>query len=375
MLYASLVRQPPLVLAVEAGFDFSSPEYGALFARSDADAFRHPVWMRHFFQTLVPARGAVACSLVGRDDDGRLVFVLPLILRRMKGVRLLETADLGVGDYAAPVVARDALGRLAGIPDLKAEVRAALPGHDILRLRPVRPEQVDVWRLFFDAADRPLDFAAHATELSAPYAEWRKRAFGKSFTRYLDRRRKRWQAAGTLRLDRLAGEEAAGAIAEIRRLRRGRFGGDPIQTQAVEAFYAGVAREGTGLVHLYRLSDDGIPAAYAFCIAHAGRLLYLLIGCDYDRVSRHSPGLVLYDMMMEDWSGEPHAVFDFTIGDEPFKRDFATVPTPMHMLVATPTMLGKAARLAFDARAQAARLRRRGGDPTASSSPAGTDDT
>ncbi|WP_279481825.1 GNAT family N-acetyltransferase [Aureimonas sp. SK2] len=301
--------------------------------------------------------------------------MLPLILRRLKGVRLLETADLGVGDYAAPIVSRQARARLAADRDLRARVRDTLPGHDILRLRPVRPEQVDAWRLFFDAGLVPLDFAAHATALSAPYAAWRKTALTPSFTKYLDRRRRRWEAAGTLRLDRLEGEEAAQAVGEIRRLRAGRFAGDPIQGEAVETFYAGVAREGRGFVHLYRLSDGGVPAAYAFCIAHAGRLLYLLIGCDYAAFSRHSPGLVLYDMMMEDWSREPDAVFDFTIGDEPFKRDFATVATPMQMLIATPTILGKAARLAFDVHAQVSQLRRREGDPPPSAPQAGAADT
>lgn len=371
----ALADRPSLFLRVEGDFDFASREYAALFEDGDADAFRHPVWMRHFFGTLAPSRGADNCSLVGRGERGELLFVLPLILRRIKGVRLLETADLGVGDYAAPVVARRALDQLASQPDLRVRVRDALPGHDILRLRPVRPEQIDAWRLFFDAGAVPLDFGAHATALSAPYAAWRKGALTPSFTKYLDRRRRRWQAAGSLRLDRLEGEEAADAIGEIRRLRAGRFAGDPIQGAAVEAFYAGVAREGRGFVRLYRLSDNGVPAAYAFCIAHAGRLLYLLIGCDYEAFSRHSPGLVLYDMMMEDWSGERDAVFDFTIGDEPFKRDFATVATPMHMLLATPTILGKAARLAFDVHAQAARLRRSGGDAPASPSQAGSADT
>lgn len=370
MSSVAIADHPPFFLAVEADFDFGSREYAALFQASDADAFRHPVWLRHFFGTLAPSRGANNCSLVGRDGEGELLFVLPLILRRMTGVRLLETADLGVGDYAAPVVARGKRTLLGRAPDLKARVRAALPAHDILRLRPIRPEQLDAWRLFFDASIVPLDFCAHAAPLAAPYAAWRKASLTPSFTKYLDRRKRRWQSAGELRLDRLEGDAAGAAIADIRRLRAGRFGGDPIQEPAVEAFYAAVARDGSGFVHLYRLSDGGAPAAYAFCIAHAGRLLYLLIGCDYETFSRHSPGLVLYDLMMEDWSAEPGAVFDFTIGDEPFKRDFATSPTPMHMLVATPTILGKAARLAFDARARAARLRRREADAPAPVPPA-----
>ena len=49
-------------------------------------------------------------------------------------------------------------------------------------------------------------------------------------------------------------------------------------------------------------------------------------------------------------------MFDFTIGDEAFKRDFATLPTTMHMLSQTPTWRGKLANAAMEARSQLRRL-------------------
>ena len=87
------------------------------------------------------------------------------------------------------------------------------------------------------------------------------------------------------------------------------------------------------------------------------RLLYLLIGADYDNFGRHSPGLVLYDLMMEDWLDRGGRIFDFTIGDEDFKADFGTAPTPMFILTGTPTVLGRAARLVFAIREKLRRLR------------------
>ena len=50
----------------------------------------------------------------------------------------------------------------------------------------------------------------------------------------------------------------------------------------------------------YRLSLDGASVGYVFGLTWNGRFHYLLIGCDYAAHGRHSPGLILYDMIIED---------------------------------------------------------------------------
>ncbi|MBA3446968.1 MAG: GNAT family N-acetyltransferase [Pseudaminobacter sp.] len=111
-----------------------------------------------------------------------------------------------------------------------------------------------------------------------------------------------------------------------------------------------------GLSRIYCLSLGDAPVGYVFALTHAGRLYYLLIGCDYAAYGRHSPGLLLYDLMMEQWVAEGGEVFDFTIGDEAFKADFGTTATVMHALVATPTLAGKTGLAIFDARGRVRRM-------------------
>ena len=347
-----------VAVRLERDFDFGSTEYRQLFDRADATAFQHPVWLEALHRHLAPARGATNATVAGRDASGTLLFVLPLIRRRMTGVDLVEAADLGVGDYCAPVVDRS----FATQADLPVQVASALDGYDILRLKPARPDAADAWRQFFDARATTLDFGAHATDLAPSYDAWRARAYQPAFAKYLDRRRKRfWKAEGAS-LRRLTDEgEIGGSIEAIRDLRAGRFDGDPIQQRFVADFYAEVALRGTpsGYARVYVLDLGGETIGHVFALAHRGRLHYLLIGCDYERHGRHSPGLVMYDAMIAEWIGEGGTVFDFTIGDEPFKMDFGTVATPMAELVATPTWKGRLARAAIDARAEWRRLRQK----------------
>ena len=135
-------------------------------------------------------------------------------------------------------------------------------------------------------------------------------------------------------------------------LRAGRFEGDMIQQDFVRDVYAEVAVEGaaTGFARTYSLMLGKDAVGHVFGLTHGGRFHYLLIGCDYEAHGRHSPGLILYDAIIAGWIADGGDAFDFTIGDEGFKKDFGTEPTAMFELATAPTWRGRLARAAFDAR-------------------------
>lgn len=345
-----------LACAIEPDFDFLGEEYSILYAAAAATAFQHPLWLDGLYARLAPARGAERIVLTVRDR-GELVCVVPLLKRRKSGVTLLETADLGVSDYASPVI----MPGWAPPPDLAEAIAALLPAHDILRIRPIREEAAGLWTAVLGGTVERLDFSAHATVLAGSFAEWRNAALDPSFARQLDRKQKKFARTGKAELRLLERpDEIAMAIAAIAMLRAGRFAGDMIQQQSVRDFYTDIAVRGAaaGFARTYSLLLDGEPIGHTFGLTAGGRFDYLLIGCDYDTHGRHSPGLLLYDGMIEDWMRDGGAVFDFTIGDEPFKKDFGTLPTAMFELRDVPTWRGRLAGAAFEAREQFRRLRR-----------------
>ena len=335
---------PKLAVGLEPDFDFLSDEYRALFEASAATPFQHPAWLDAFYRTMLAPHDAEKLVVTGRDSaDGTLLFLLPLLRRRRSGVVLIEAANLGVGDYAHPVVA-PALRR----GDFVSAVSTALPPYDILNIRPIRDESRGLWRAFLPGRSRTLDYSAHAAGLSAPFVAWRGKALDGSFARYLDRKKKRFLKSGKVELVRMDSDFRAG-IDLIAAIRAGRFEDDILQNAYAREFYADVAANGQEVARIYRLMLDGADVAQAFGLVLDGRFYYLLIGADYERFGKHSPGLVLYDLLIENWIEEGGTVFDFTIGDVAFKRDFGTTPTPMHALVDTATLKGRLALSAFDA--------------------------
>lgn len=350
-----------LSVARQDDFDFRSAEYARLFAASTATAFQHPLWLDRFYAQLAPRRGAARIVVTVRDANGVLRAVLPLILRRKSGILLLEATDLGVSDYAAPVIDRD----LRATPDLSEAVADALPAHDILRIRPIRDEHVSEWQFLVAGEAVRLYFSAHAVRLAPEFAAWRAGALDGSFARMLDRKKKRFLKSEGARVRLLAEPGEIGrAIATLATRRTGRFSGDPIQQDFVRGFYASIASDGAAaaLARTYAIELEGEAIGHAFGLTHNGRFDYLLIGCDYENYGRHSPGLILYDAMIEDWIANGGKVFDFTIGDEPFKQDFGTQATPMFALTHNATWRGRLASAAFATREHLRGMSRGGGE-------------
>ncbi len=334
-------------------FDFLQRDYAELFAASDATAFQHPLWLHHLYDKLAPARQARMAVVTIRSTAGKLLGVLPLLLRRKTGVRLLEATDLGVSDYACPVLHPSLREHLESVPHLRSRIASVLPPHDIMRIRPIRQEHVAAWQAVLPGTAEALGFSAHATPFDAGYRQWRDESTAKSLRGRLSRAAKQIAKNGGAALRRLeTRDEIEQAVAAIQSLRAGRFDGDPIQEDFVRDFYTNVAVAGAkdGLAAIYRLDIGGAPAGFVYGLCRRGIYHYLLIGCDYGTYSRCSPGLVLYDRIIEDWIGRDGHVFDFTIGDEPFKADFGTEATPMSGLFRAATWRGRMALAAFQAK-------------------------
>ncbi|MGB6118235.1 MAG: GNAT family N-acetyltransferase [Mesorhizobium sp.] len=346
---ANTARRPATSIRLEVAdrFDFLSGEYRELFDSADVSAFQHPIWLDAFYRVLAPGMGAAAVIVTGRDEAGRLCMVLPLIRRRKSAVTLLEAADLGVSDYVAPVLTPD----LVVDDAFQASLRAVLPAHDILRICKVRADHTAIWTRLLGFEPTEADFGSSAASHGPDYKEWRATAMGQSFAKDVDVKTRRFfkkpDAAFRVLTDP---QERARAVRAIRDVRKGRFEGDPIQLDPVCDFYTDVAVNGGDYVRLYALEAEGETVGYTYTTVHGKRLNYFLIGCDYERYRRLSPGYIMYDAMMADWAKAGGEVFDFTIGDEPYKASFGTVRTTMHEFVRGNGWYGKLARVAFDAR-------------------------
>lgn len=304
-------------LSVESSFDFGSAEYRELLAASNATAFQHPDWLGPFYRILVPTHGVEPHIVVGRDA-GALQLVLPLT----RSATSVDYAFLDVTDYACPVMRPEALEAAGALP---TKLRAVLGGAP-LTISPVHQEHVADWRMLLGVEPRQLSFSAH----SLPVAMSRSGGRHFSARRRGDLARKA-NRLGPLKLEGVHGGAIAQLFLEAQAFRRGRFENDPLQLDHGLEFYSEVATRGdlSGLSRTFRLSHEDRTLAMLFGLIDGSHFRYIILACDYARFADYSPGLLIFDRAIAGWADAGGEVFDFTIGDEPYKRELGCKPTPM----------------------------------------------
>jgi CelD/BcsL family acetyltransferase involved in cellulose biosynthesis len=310
-----------IVLTAAASFDFASDEYRALFLRSHASAFQHPDWLSPFYRTLARAHAVEPVIVIGRRaDTGALVLVVPLVRRWTGDGIAIEYAFLGVTDYALAVI--DPALMPAEDRRLARDFLQALGRFDRLEIAPVRQDDLAAWWLLLAARPVALGFGAHHLRVRSSPARGRD----------LARKGRRLLERGPLQLEIAGPDSVRQMMVNARRFRQGRFRDDPMQSEAAFEFYVEVAARGqrSGLARSYQLRCGDDPVAVLFGLIHGRRFHYLVLGCDYPKFGRFSPGMIMFATAMDDWFAGGGEVFDFTIGDEPFKGALGCERTPMY---------------------------------------------
>ncbi|MEE9344640.1 MAG: GNAT family N-acetyltransferase [Methylococcales bacterium] len=273
-----------------------------------------------------------ALIIIGRCvETGALLAVIPLIRSQRANRVIVEYAFNGVSDYCSAVLHPDLYMHLDKFSSLSNQLLEAIGDHDVLYIEPVRQSDLALWEKLLETAPEKLAFDSHAVRFGEHYSQWRTENLGAKKRSQLDRKMRRLAETGTVNLRLLPTEETASALTWASRYRKGRFPHDPIQQEVVLDFYKEVAETGakSGFARTYMLTCNGAPVALCFGLVNSNSYHYLVLACDYDRYGRFSPGIMILDSAMSDWATEGGTVFDFTIGDEPFKTTFRCKRTSM----------------------------------------------
>jgi CelD/BcsL family acetyltransferase involved in cellulose biosynthesis len=344
-----------LRVAIDRDFDFRSAEYRSLHRRSHATAFQGPDWLAGLYRLVAPAFRADPLTVTVRaNDDRRLLLVLPLVRRRRGRLAVVEFADFGLCDYNHAVYDPVEAPLLLADATLPERVGGVLDGCDILSIRKLTYHDPLLRRLFPHARRARMRFSAYPARLGNDWVGWREAKLAPGLRRELDLKRRRLAKKGAVTFTRARdAAEIARVFAHLRRFRADRFSElgipDPIGNEAVFSFYRDMAVQGahTGTARTYCLYLEGEPIAALFGLADRSAFLMLLLGADLKRFRRLSIGLLAVDESMRAAFEAGDGVYDFTVGDHPYKLQFAAETTPLYECHVPRTIAGYGATLAI----------------------------
>jgi len=325
--------------------DFERRADGTVFQSFDWLA----TWQRHI-GTLASVRPAI---VVGRDAGG-ILFMLPLATRAAGFARELTWLGSGLCDYNAPLLAQGFAERFdrAGFTALWADIAHCLQGnarhrYDVVNLTKM-PAMVGGQpnpMLHLGVTVNPS--GAYLTHLTGDWETFYA-AKRSSTTRRRDRsKRKRLSESGEVRM--INPDSAADILCTL----------DILMTQKARLFaHMGVgnlfARPGHAefyralvsepatrpLVHVSRLDVGTTAAAVNLGLTWRGCYYHLLASYDDGELSRFGPGAAHLHDLLHLAIDRGFRIFDFTIGDERYKRDWCDTEIKLHDHISAATWRG-----------------------------------
>lgn len=351
---ANAVASDELDLAIHYDLAGAEPAWRELQANGECTVFQTFEWLSTWQRHVGVLNDVLPCIVVARDASGRTVLILPLAIHKVGVARELTWFGSDLCDYNAPLLAKDlAAGPEATtfaslwkriIENLQADPRSR---HDLIRLEKMPP--------LVGAARNPmLALPAHLnpsgsyiTPLGNNWDEFYK-AKRSSATRRRDRsKRNRLSESGEVKLvSAESGEDARATLATLVEQKSATFAKHGISNLFVRPGYVDFYRAIAGdpamheMVHISRLEVGPETAATNLGLVFAGRYYHVLASYTGGPLGHWGPGAAHLNDLLSYAIGRGLTAFDFTIGDERYKRDWCDDVQPLYDHVAVTSWRG-----------------------------------
>ena len=290
-------------------------------------------WCAH----IAPAEGIEPVFVTGATEDGRLLYLLPLGIRRKLGSRTVEWLGGDQADYLGGLFDADYLARLSAnrtaFDAFVAGFVEAIGGADLLHFTKMPADYRGTPNPFLQAKTYPNANGAHATRLEPDWDTYYK-SRRKSGWRRTDRSKERQLAElGDLSFviadDAARLDEILDTLFDQKREGLARIGVDDMfAPPGVRDFYRQLAHDSLadkGSAQISALYCGDRIAAANYGLIFGDTYYYVLHSYDLDAFADKSPGRQLMYRLMQ-WSFDNGlTLFDFTIGDEAYKDKWCEV--------------------------------------------------
>jgi CelD/BcsL family acetyltransferase involved in cellulose biosynthesis len=348
------LRDRAVRLSVVGDLRSIEDEWRSFERRAECTPFQSFDWLANWQACIGDRTKVKPAIIVGRQAHGETSFILPLAIECASRLRRLVFLGGGLCDYNAPLLAPEF--SLSESPEgwwrtIRDVIRQAPDCRYDLVFLDKMPQTVGrlpnpLCRL--ETRLNPShayqtglggDWGAFYTAKRSPHA---RRADG--------RKQRRLEEMGDIRF---ATAESADEIRETlnalfsQKSRSFARMGVPnlFARPGYAEFFISAATSAPGLVHVSQLEVGSECVAANLGLLLGESYYSVLLSHDDGPSYRHSPGNLHQHYLMRYAIAEGCKRFDFTIGDEPFKRDWADTVLQLHDHVAAASPLGKAAAL------------------------------
>jgi len=278
--------------------------------------------------------------VLGRSDGGALLFILPLAIETRGPIRRLTWLGSELCDYNAPLIAREFWTHVGDFTEPWGKVLNLLRSDPRLRF-----DLVDLQKMaetvgternpFFALKTLPNASSAHVATLGRDWDDFYKQKRS-SPTRKKERKQlKHLAEIGEMRFvdvkDSVEIDRTIETLMQQKAKTFARMGVENLFARAgYRAFWLDVATTLHTVTHVSRLEVGAAIAATSLGLTFHD-CYYLVLSSYHDgEVMRFGPGRAHLHELLRHAIEHDFRHFDFTIGDEPYKRDWADIEVRLY---------------------------------------------
>ncbi|WP_342165812.1 GNAT family N-acetyltransferase [Methylobacterium sp. SD21] len=304
--------------------------------------FQTATWLDSWYETLAGRDDVTTLVVTIRDGrTGDLALVLPLVMRRIGPLRVIEFADLNLTDYNAPLLGPAAPRSRAEAIRLWRAVRRALPRADLIRLAKMEADQgqrPNPLTLLPGAVACALN--GNVIRIDGDYDGWRRTGLEKTVRKELERSWRVFSKNPGAAFVRVTEPEQAqrllAAIDQRQETRMASLGAEYFLNEPdVAAFYRRLVEralaDGNAVLTALMADGDAEPEMVAGLLGlrQGDRYIMIRIGQTGGKWANCSPGRLIIERTMAALHAEGVRTFDFSIGNYDYKRRFGCQALPL----------------------------------------------
>lgn len=341
----------PIDLVVYESMAEAEPVWRAFEADADCTVFQSFDWLCLWQQHIGSLTDVRPAIIVGRDPAGETLFILPLATQRSGFARELVWLGADLCDFNAPLLARRFPAQVGEQRFLQVwkDALARLQDHQRLRFDLIRltkmPAMVGSQKNPMLALDVMLNpSGSYITALTDDWESFYKTKRSSS-TRSRERtKRKRLGELGPLAFTSVGSAEDGLASLDVMMTQKARsFARMGVSNLFAKpghaAFYRALATDprAKAMVHISRLDCGDHVAAVNIGLTFRDTYYHLQASHADGDLGRFGPGAAHLNELLRYAIGRGFKYYDFTIGDEPYKRDWCDSAQPLydHLAIAT----------------------------------------
>jgi CelD/BcsL family acetyltransferase involved in cellulose biosynthesis len=322
-------------LSITSDLEVIEHEWRCFEQRAACTPFQTFDWLSAWQRCIGSLAGVKPAIVTGLQGNGELLFILPLAIERARFARRCVFLGHGLCDYSAPLLAPE-FPDVVGPTDFANWWRAIetfiqkTPGYNYeVLLFDKMPERIGQQAnpLLALRTTRNSERAYRTclgSDWESFYATKRSAA-----TRSRDRtKRRRLADNGELRVTTVDDlQERQSALRVLFNQKSRSFARDGVfslfEQPGHSDFYLSVGAKDRRLIHISRLDVGSTCVAVNFGLQFRGCYYYILTSHDDGALSRFGPGVIHLHELMRYAISQGFRYFDFTIGNHPYKLEWA----------------------------------------------------